>query len=1091
MQMPFLKSISTLSVAVCALLLSDACKASTYVDPGEIGNINSWKTDEYKSYWGLDGMNASVAYAKGANGKGVVLGVVDSGMLLSHKEFAGGRVSGITIKGEYSKDGARYPDAEYGNAPFKQKNSEEKDRNNKGEFKKGEKFETSGDWIAGVNDSHGTHVGGTIAANRDGEGMHGVAWGAKLLSVNTGGNDGMTYGPNQDYGYFYAVYSELAKKGARAINNSWGSNRKVNSSYPGAEGYYSPGVATNPTKPGDFLYIKDLNSAKKAYYQFVTSGQKNFIDAAYEVAKQYKIIQVFTAGNRDGMEESYTRAMLPYFRPDAEKFWINVTGQTSGDSQRFNTAGHSKWWTIAAPGQGIKSSIVDVKTGKAGYDSWDGTSMAAPHVTGALGVIMSRYTYMTNEQARDVMLTTARQTRYSFKPNDTRKLSDWTSELGVPDKKWGWGVVDIGKAMFGPGQFLGVFDVYMDVDDTWSNDISDKAIKFRKTEDDTDAATWALRKAELDAKGGNLSAEEKAEYDVELARERARVYRAAEGYRGTLIKRGNGTLTLAGKNTYTGDTIIKAGQITALNQSLTKSNVIVENGGALKIKKKLTVQEVKANALSSWKPKELIETSRSSTSDTVTATIRSGGRFIVSHEGIVGMTSAGASNLNLTFEKGSIVDLENPLFEDIQKIYKDPSKSKKYWVEGSFVGYDGATLRQYAFFDLVKNFSDSKLELTVKKGQKSMVDFAGTKNQKLIASVIESSSDQPAVMSAFRSRPAVKTSDLYRSFIFATPEQAKDTLKTFANEANFASQNAAVVNNLLLKNIVLNHDRNFDAVNRDDASTGMSFWMTTTGNSIKSDSDESSDNLKSTSLTQLFGADTKLNDSIRVGILLGMGKTNTKEDGSKEFENKNRHVGIYGDMDFDLARLKLGAIYTKADHNKVGLSTIVSHISRDKIKSDETMVNLFANLVYSGFSTQNFSIDPYVGISHIYVKTDGMSQKVGPFTMSTDDSTRNMNIATIGIAPSVPLKIGSMDTRVELDLAYNHFFGDKRPGAGLNIADAGYVNLQGKAIKDLATVDFGLNMMLSKNANLKVFYGGAFGSDIKSNSLGAKFQILF
>ena len=1091
MQMPFLKSISTLSVAVCALLLSDACKASTYVDPGEIGNINSWKTDEYKSYWGLDGMNASVAYAKGANGKGVVLGVVDSGMLLSHKEFAGGRVSGITIKGEYSKDGARYPDAEYGNAPFKQKNSEEKDRNNKGEFKKGEKFETSGDWIVGVNDSHGTHVGGTIAANRDGEGMHGVAWGAKLLSANTGGNDGMTYGPNQDYGYFYAVYSELAKKGARAINNSWGSNRKVNSSYPGAEGYYSPGVATNPTKPGDFLYIKDLNSAKKAYYQFVTSGQKNFIDAAYEVAKQYKIIQVFTAGNRDGMEESYTRAMLPYFRPDAEKFWINVTGQTSGDSQRFNTAGHSKWWTIAAPGQGIKSSIVDVKTGKAGYDSWDGTSMAAPHVTGALGVIMSRYTYMTNEQARDVMLTTARQTRYSFKPNDTRKLSDWTSELGVPDKKWGWGVVDIGKAMFGPGQFLGVFDVYMDVDDTWSNDISDKAIKFRKTEDDTDAATWALRKAELDAKGGNLSAEEKAEYDVELARERARVYRAAEGYRGTLIKRGNGTLTLAGKNTYTGDTIIKAGQITALNQSLTKSNVIVENGGALKIKKKLTVQEVKANALSSWKPKELIETSRSSTSDTVTATIRSGGRFIVSHEGIVGMTSAGASNLNLTFEKGSIVDLENPLFEDIQKIYKDPSKSKKYWVEGSFAGYDGATLRQYAFFDLVKNFSDSKLELTVKKGQKSMVDFAGTKNQKLIASVIESSSDQPAVMSAFRSRPAVKTSDLYRSFIFATPEQAKDTLKTFANEANFASQNAAVVNNLLLKNIVLNHDRNFDAVNRDDASTGMSFWMTTTGNSIKSDSDESSDNLKSTSLTQLFGADTKLNDSIRVGILLGMGKTNTKEDGSKEFENKNRHVGIYGDMDFDLARLKLGAIYTKADHNKVGLSTIVSHISRDKIKSDETMVNLFANLVYSGFSTQNFSIDPYVGISHIYVKTDGMSQKVGPFTMSTDDSTRNMNIATIGIAPSVPLKIGSMDTRVELDLAYNHFFGDKRPGAGLNIADAGYVNLQGKAIKDLATVDFGLNMMLSKNANLKVFYGGAFGSDIKSNSLGAKFQILF
>ena len=47
---------------------------------------------------------------------------------------------------------------------------------------------------------------------------------------------------------------------------------------------------------------------------------KNFMDAAYEVAKKYGIIQVFTAGNRNGMKESYTRAMLPYFRPDAEKY---------------------------------------------------------------------------------------------------------------------------------------------------------------------------------------------------------------------------------------------------------------------------------------------------------------------------------------------------------------------------------------------------------------------------------------------------------------------------------------------------------------------------------------------------------------------------------------------------------------------------------------------------------------------------------------------------------------------------------------------------------------------------------------------------
>ena len=125
-----------MSAAVCAVLFANVCEAQ-YIERGKLGDIKSWETDEYKAYWGLDSMNASVAYAKGATGKGVKLGVVDSGMLLSHQEFAGSRVTGTTAKGEYSKDGMRYPDAEFGNAPFKQKGSDEYDKTNKGEFKKG------------------------------------------------------------------------------------------------------------------------------------------------------------------------------------------------------------------------------------------------------------------------------------------------------------------------------------------------------------------------------------------------------------------------------------------------------------------------------------------------------------------------------------------------------------------------------------------------------------------------------------------------------------------------------------------------------------------------------------------------------------------------------------------------------------------------------------------------------------------------------------------------------------------------------------------------------------------------------------------
>ena len=50
------------------------------------------------------------------------------------------------------------------------------------------------------------HTARTLAAqwrqSRDGNEMHGVAFGANLYSANTGGNDNTTYGPNQDYGFF-------------------------------------------------------------------------------------------------------------------------------------------------------------------------------------------------------------------------------------------------------------------------------------------------------------------------------------------------------------------------------------------------------------------------------------------------------------------------------------------------------------------------------------------------------------------------------------------------------------------------------------------------------------------------------------------------------------------------------------------------------------------------------------------------------------------------------------------------------------------------------------------------------------------------
>ena len=106
-----------------------------------------FETAEYDAQAGLALINASDAYARGLTGAAIIIGLLDSGLDVTHPEFEG-------------------------------------------------RIAPGGFNVAANNDDvsdpigHGTHVGGIIAANRDGNGMHGVAYDALLLPIRLSDADG-------------------------------------------------------------------------------------------------------------------------------------------------------------------------------------------------------------------------------------------------------------------------------------------------------------------------------------------------------------------------------------------------------------------------------------------------------------------------------------------------------------------------------------------------------------------------------------------------------------------------------------------------------------------------------------------------------------------------------------------------------------------------------------------------------------------------------------------------------------------------------------------------------------------------------------
>ena len=1121
------KSAVALAVAATAVLFSGVANAAYTTpltdsykgDPGYVASSaeemdaakESWKTDEYTKNWGLTALRANVAYALGYHGQGVKVGVMDSGALLQvHSDLAGDRFHAVTASGTFGQDGQRYPQQAYSSSGY----DPEADT---GVYHKGEKFDVTGQFTLGVNDSHGTSVVGSIGANRDGNGMHGVAWGADVYSGNTGGTDNTNYGPFLDYDYFYAGYSALVNSGVKIINNSFGTNLKQIHPDGTPEGYYTSGVELKNVTDFEYEYYLFKQMYENSYAGTDHAG-KSFVDAAWDAIKGKDVIQVFTNGNNQ-RENPYHRALYPYFNPEAENQWIAIAGLRQDDNQagsqdtnyqietNFNEAGEAKYWTLTGPGQNGYATGVDSETGKPigpssnrngfeyaeGYKSFSGTSMAAPYVTGAFAVLASRYTDMSATQVRQVLLTTASHTDAEGNVIDGWDNVDGTTPAeGEVSDRMGWGVPDLEKGMYGLGQLFTHFDYNLATNplDVWSNDISQVALDQRHREDVewmksvTDDGTvdgkvlaskggdYKLENGENSIAGIEDSSIDQADAEKwrqEYFDKRAEAIRdklANNGYNGSLTKRGAGTLVMTGNNTYRGGTTVEEGTllgfaesfgVTGEDASATANGKVTVNGGIFGVMNKYNDTFTMKGEL----------TSNAEADHSVDVTINAGGTY-----GVVAGQDVEVGTL--TFKDGAGVTVVSTDTDVLTEAYNGKAQTGTVTAE-KLEGADLAVANpDYAFFKTDIKHEGNKLSATITRDKDvSVASYANSDVGEAVGQVINGATD----------------SAIFASMVGGTKDQVRSTMDSLGSDIYLSAQNASIVNSLSVARAVKDQAIGIGEGRHVEMKDGTArLWATGIGSWSDVDYGSSMD---VDTYAGFIGGEVDVLDNTKIGAFFGYGTTDFDTDRHGKIESDDLHFGIYGETVFDAANVTYGIVHTNQDRDASRTFNLMGQIAGASTSYDANITQVFAEAAFTGFNTDAYAVEPYFGLSYMHVKNDGVEQQVSGMSFDTEVDDANLAVTTLGVRGAIPFALGSVGMQVKGDVAWNHFFGDNEAEATMRVADAGFAKIKGEKLDNMATVGLGVEAQLTKEATLGFSYTGAFDGDITSHGIGANLRVNF
>ncbi|QPI32167.1 autotransporter outer membrane beta-barrel domain-containing protein [Serratia sp. CMO1] len=1008
------------AMLICLTAIGGA-QASSYIENGKAGDPASWRSSEFNAEWGLGAIHADQAYAAGYTGKGIKLGIFDQPVYAKHPEFAGeNKVINLVTEGIREYTDPYIP------------------------VKKGDAFRYDGTPSVdsdGTLGSHGTHVGGIAAGSRDGGAMHGVAFNAQIISAENGDpgpEDGIILG--NDGAVYQAGWDALVASGARIINNSWG----IGITEKFDEGGYDPAYPhfTVNDAQKQFDQIKQILGTKPG------GAYQGAIDAA-----RSGVVTIFAAGNDGNLNNPDAMAGLAYFVPDIAPNWLSVASlqdpTNTGDysiSTFSSRCGYTASLCVSAPGTRVYSSIIEgtsVENLTTGYAKYSGTSMAAPHVAGSVAVLMERFPYLNGAQVAEVLKTTA-------------------TDMGAPgiDALYGWGMINLGKAINGPGMLVTAEDI---------------PEEFR-IPDPTGVAYGPTQfVVDLPGVGAVLDKGKPTERVCSDVLCGLDFWSNDISGHGGLTKQGIGTLVLTGNNTYSGPTLVNQGRL-AINGSVT-SAVSVQSGGivggsgtvgSLTARRGGTVAP--GNSIGtlnvagdvSFEPgsRYAVEVGPNGQSDR----IQSGGAATIGG-GEVAVTLENSSNLLTQSEVRSLLGQQYTIL------------SAQQGVSGQF----DAVAPNYLFLGTGLSYQPTGVTLSVGRNGTSFASVAQTPNERAVAAAADAlAAGNPVYESLLNSGSAGEARQAFRQL---SGQIHADIASALVNDSRYLRE---ALNGRLRQAEGL---ASSSAIKADEDGA----WAQLLGAWDHASGDANATGYQASTYGVLVGLDSAAAADWRLGVATGYTRTSLHGGYGSKADSDNYHLAAYGDKQFGALALRGGAGYT---WHRIDTKRSVNYgmqSDRDTAKYSARTEQLFAEAGYS-VKGEWLNLEPFVNLAYVNFENNGIAESGGAAALRGDKQHTDATVSTLGLRADTEWQV-SPGTTVALrsELGWQHQYGGLERGTGLrfNGGNAPFVVDSVPVSRDGMVLKAGAEVAVNENASLSLGYGGLLSQNHQDNSVNAGFTWRF